>query len=445
MGDEKPIHREAKKVLNRMTKWAAGILIASSLTTMVWAQAAAPQWKDQGESDIGLSIPKETDPAKKLELLKKWEQQYPESAFQAQRTLMSAQALLAVLGAAYNKPAGDPSLAAGQKAGQQLIDKMDTYFAPSVKPDTLTDKQWTDARKASELQIHSILANIAQTNKDDPTAEAEYKKALALDPTQASTSYYLGSTIIREIIKTKDYTRFSEALYDLARSLAVTGPTELPAAGKAAATKALTTNYNNYHGDSSGMPELIKQAADSPQMPAGFHILSVIEIDEAKQKDHAAWAAAHPELEFWELIRETLKAKGDDFFATFKDVGVPPAPGETYKGGPMLKGTVVSQTAKDILVNVESPAGDCTLKFEDGVSIKGTIPPGTAIQFKGVVDSYVKEPYNLAILIQEPKDDLVGIPADVTFPLAAGKTGAKPATGAKKAAPKAPAKKAVAK
>ena len=100
-------------MLNRLTRLVAGLVIAGSLTTLVWAQAA-PAWKDQGESDIGLAAGNEKDPAKQLDLLKKWEQQYPESALKSQRTLMTAQALLAVMGGAYGKT--DPAvLAAGQK------------------------------------------------------------------------------------------------------------------------------------------------------------------------------------------------------------------------------------------------------------------------------------------------------------------------------------------
>ena len=109
----------------------------------------------------------------------------------------------------------------------------------------------------------------------------------------------------------------------------------------------------------------------------------------------------------------------------------------------MLKGTVVSvQNPKQILVNVNNSAGDAVLKFDD--NIKGEIPAGTALQFKGVVDAYTKDPaYVLTLVIQEPKTDIVGLPEGVTFvPDAAAKPkpGAKgpakaPATTTKKTAP----------
>ncbi len=423
-------------MLNRLTRFVAGVVIAGSLTALVWGQAA-PTWKDQGESDIGLAAGAEKDPAKQIELLKKWEQQYPASALKGQRTYMYMNAYVQIMGAAYGKPAGSPDLAAGQKAAQQLRDHLNEYFDASVKPAQATQAQWDGARKTVELQIPSVLAYIAQVNKDDTTAEAEYKKVLAVDPTQASISYQLGATIIREMIASKDTGRYSEAIYDFARALSVTGPNALPAAGKDAADKALKKYYQGYHGSTDGIDELQKQAASAPLPPAGFHIKSIVEIEEEKEKNHAAWAAQHPDLEFWENIRTALTAQGDAYFANLKDVGFPPPAGDAYKGPSMFKGKVISQpNAKQILVSVDNvPTGDCILKFED--NIKGTIPADTELQFKGVVDSYTKDPsYVLTLNIQEPKTDLVGLPDGVTFvPDAA----AKPKPGAKgaKAAPKA--------
>lgn len=439
MGGGKPLKREAMNVLNRLTRLVAGVVIAGSLTALVWAQAA-PTWKDQGESDIGLAAGAEKDPAKQLDLLKKWEQQYPESALKGQRSYMTMNALVQIMGAAYGKPAGAPELASGQKAAQQLNDHFADYFSDAVKPAQATADQWAGAKKTVEIQMHSVLAYIAQTNKDDATAEAEYKKVLGIDPNQASVSYQLGATIIREMIASKDTTRYSEAIYDFARSIAVTGPAALPPAGKDAATKALNKYYPGYHGSSDGLDALMKQVASSALPPSGFHIQSVVEIEEAKEKDHAAWAAQHPDLDFWETVKAALTAQGDAYFSNLKDVGFPPAAGDTYKGPAMFKGKVISQpNSKQILVSIDNvPTGDCILKFED--NIKGTIPPDTEIQFKGVVDAYTKDPsYVLTLNIQEPKTDVTGLPDDIKFvaDAAAKPKAAAGAKGTTKAAPKA--------
>jgi len=110
-----------------------------------------------GESDIGLAAGNEKDPAQQLELLKKWEQQYPDSALKNQRTIMVAKAFLDVTEAAYGTTS--PSvLAAGQKAAQQLEDHFAEYFDDSVKPASATSDQWAAARRIAEMQVHLVLA-----------------------------------------------------------------------------------------------------------------------------------------------------------------------------------------------------------------------------------------------------------------------------------------------
>jgi hypothetical protein len=431
----------------------AGVVISGSLTVLVWGQAppanqaapankpAQPQWKDQGESDIGLAANNEKDPAKQLELLKKWEQQYPDSALKNQRMLMVAQAQLKILQSAY--PKTDPALlAAGQKAGQDLELHFKEYFDDANIPAGVTQDQWAKARAGTETQVHLIMAYIAGVQKNDQGAEDELKKLLAVDPNQAIASYQLGSTVLHEMSISKDLSRYSEALYDLARSLEVTGPTALTPQVKPQADASLKKQYTNYHGSAEGLDQLIQQTASAALPPAGFHLKSINDIEQEKAKDHAAWAAQHPDLDFWENIRSALTMQGDAYFANLKDVGFPPAQSDSYKGPAMFTGKVVSQPdPKQILVNVDNaPAGDCLLKFDD--NIKGTIPEGTELQFKGVVEAYTKDPaYVLTLQVQEPKTDLVGLPDDIKFvPDTAGAAKGRGATKAgTKTAPKAKA------
>jgi len=443
-------------VLNRLMRLVAGVVISGSLTALVWAQAAPagqaapanqaaqPQWKDQGESDIGFAANNEKDPVKQMELLKKWEQQYPDSALKSQRVLMMAQAQLKILQGAYQKT--DPAvLAAGQKAGQDLEARFKEYFDDANKPAGVTADAWAKARTQTEVQVHLIMAYIAGVQKNDKGAEEELKKLLQADPSQAIASYQLGLTILHEMSVTKDLSRYSEALYDLARSLQVTGPTALPPAVKTQADASLKKQYTNYHGSAEGLDQLTQQTASAALPPADFHLKSINDIEADKAKDHAAWAAQHPDLDFWENIKTALTTQGDAYFTNLKDVGFPPAQSDSYKGPAMFTGKVVSQPdPKQILVNVDNaPAGDCLLKFDD--NIKGTIPEGTELQFKGVVEAYTKDPnYVLTLQVQEPKTDLVGLPDDVKFvPDTAGAAKGRGATKAgTKAAPKAGTKAA---
>ena len=76
----------------------------------------------------------------------------------------------------------------------------------------------------------------------------------------------------------------------------------------------------------------------------------------------------------------------------------------------MFNAKVISQPSpKEILVNVDNLAGDATLKFE--TPLKGTVDPGTAFKFKGVIDSFLKDPYTLTFKAE--KEDIDGLPASL--------------------------------
>jgi hypothetical protein len=73
----------------------------------------------------------------------------------------------------------------------------------------------------------------------------------------------------------------------------------------------------------------------------------------------------------------------------------------------MFRAKVVSQPSpKELVVNVDSAVGDATLKFEAPLKM---VDPGTEMKFKGVVDSFVKDPYMLTFTAD--KEDVDGLPA----------------------------------
>jgi hypothetical protein len=395
---------EAKKVFDRLSKKLIGLVAVSVLGTAAWAQAPkAPAVKDQGEYDIAQKASKETDPQKKLDLLKEWEQKYPDSDFKGQRqmTIASAESQIAVKAL---QPGATPAdVAAAQKAAQDLIDNLDKYLAAENKPPNVSDDQWKQAKSTIEVQAHSVLASVAASKKDDATAEAEYKKVLTIDPNSASTAYSLGTLIYR----TKNVQRFPEAFFWIARSIEISGQEALTPQGKAAADKFLTDAYKGYHGDAAGLDDVKKTASSATSMPAGFTIQSQVDIANGKAAADADFAKSHPDIALWQQIRDALKAEGGDtYFTQIKDAEIPPA-GQAFM---MFSAKVVSQPSpKELLVNVDSAMGDATLKFEN--PLKGTVDPGTALKFKGVVDAFTKEPYMLSLNVE--KEDIDGLPASV--------------------------------
>jgi Tfp pilus assembly protein PilF len=383
-----------------------GLALVGVLPTGAWAQAPAagakaPAVKDQGEYDIAQAAGKETDPVKKLDLLHQWEQKYPDSEFKGTREVQiaSAESQIAMKALAAGATPADQD--AALKAAQDLIDNLNKYLAPENKPAAATDEQWAQAKHTIELQAHSVIAAVAAAKKDDAKAEAEYRKVLALDPNSASTAYSLGTLIYRQ----KKLERIPEALFWISRAVEISGGEALTAQGKAQADKFLKQAYEGYHGSDTGLDDLKKMASTATTMPPDLKIESQVDIAKKEEGNAAAFSAAHPDIALWRQIRDALKADdGAAYFEKVKGAEIPPQDG-AFK---MFNAKVVSQPSpKELLANVDNAVGDVTLKFEN--PLKGTIDPGTAFKFKGVVESFAKEPYMLTLTAD--KEDIDGLPA----------------------------------
>jgi hypothetical protein len=404
-----------------------GLLSVSTLPIAARAQAPAapakaPAAKDQGEFDIANAAAKETDPAKKLDLLHQWEQKYPDSDFKGQREVQIAQAESQIAAKALTPGTSAADMDAAQKAAQDLIDNLDKYLAPGNKPANVADAQWDQIKQTITVQAHMELAAVSASKKNDAVTEAEYRKVLALDPNSAPTAYSLGILIYRQ----RKIDRFPEAFFWIARGIELPGAEALDPKTKAAADKYLKQAYEGYHGDSTGLDDLKKMATSSATPPADLKIESQVDIAKKQEGDAAAFAAAHPDIALWRQIRDALKADGGQaYFEMVKGSLIPPQEGGTFK---MFKGKVVSQPSpKEVLLNVESAGGDVTLQFEN--PLKGMpLDPGTEVSFKGVVDAFVKDPYMLTLTAD--KEDVEGIPAAAFAGAPAPKP--RPRPGAKK-------------
>ena len=409
----------------------AGLAAVGILAATAWAQAPAPSYKDDAERDLVARIQAEKDSAAKLAELKEWDQKYPDSTFKGMRAIMIVQTEAPIAQAGLQPNVAGAAADAAQKAAQDLADNADKYFSSENKQPNVTDAQWAGVKQQITLTAHTVLASLGaakKTAEGDATAEAEYRKILALADS-GGVSYSLGSTIIREIARDKKTERYPEALYFVAHSLAVTGQNALPAANRPAVDKYLANAYNGFHGSNDGLDEL-KKTATAAQPPAGFTIKSVVDIAKGEDAEKAKFAQEHPDLNLWRTIRDALTAAdGQTYFeSSVKDAGLPPPDG-SFK---MFTTKVVEQKSpSELLVALDGDKADVSLQFDP--PLKGTIDPGTEVKFKGTVDSFQKEPYML-VFKDLGKEDVEGIPA-TAFPAGPAKAKAAPKAGPK-AAPK---------
>ena len=403
------------------------LIVSASLWVAASMAQQQPKVKDQGEYDIYNSVlQSQNDPNKQLQLLSTWKEKYPDSDFkvvradlfakdylalnqpaqavkEAQEALSinpkDATALVDILRAApYVQPASADVQKAGEDAANTVINNWD-----GCKPAGVSDADWSKAKGELEPLAKYTLGWVKMTQKDYTAAETPLRSALATSGNAlvqyGLATYWLGTALYLQH-------KVPEGLYEIARSVAYQQPGALALdEGMRAKAEAFLDNaYAGYHGDQSGLSELKQLAMKSPFPPDGFTIQSVQQIANDQQAADAAFAAQHPDIALWRLIRTTLQGDGGAgyFEQSMKAALIPPQTGDFKQ----FKAKVVSQpNPKELLVSLDDTAGDATLEF--AAPLRGKVDPGLEIEFSGTVEAYTKQPFNVRFTVE--KKDVTGL------------------------------------
>ena len=349
---------------------------------------AAPVVKDQGEYDAIQAVSKETDPVKKLDLLKAWQDKYPDSQFKNQRLLQFVDTWSKIATKALTtSPATPVILSAAKDAANSLISNLDAAFSTEAKPPAVTDDQWKQARGQVEQQAHMVLGYVALQNKDYPTAEAEFKTFAGLNDQNAQVAYWWGTAIASE----HQVPRTPEALYQFSRAVSISGAGALTPAGKKSADEYLTKSWNGYVGDddAKGLSDLKDLAAKSAVPPDDIDktILSVVEREKLKSGSDEQYLAAHPDVKLWRDLKATLTAAdGEEYFnKSVKGALIPQ----------VFNAKIVSWTPEtnptEVRISIEDPSGDAVIKYEKPLHAK--LNAGDAVTIKGNAMAFTKDPF----------------------------------------------------
>jgi tetratricopeptide (TPR) repeat protein len=437
-------------------KRATAIIALGTLALLtVWAQGQQKQWKDRAEYDLFEQIRKEASPQTKIDLLKQWQQKYPDSQWKDERytlmiqtyqTLGNAKGMLetakemvaadpkSVTGLYYLNlltiSMGDTSPAAldtGEKAAKGLLGLMDEVFSPAKKPAQVTDDQWKKERSNTEAVAYRTLGWVALQKQQYEDAEKNFIEVLKLNPADSQASLWAGTAIVRQ----KKLEKQGLALFDFARAAVYDGPgAAFDQKTRDQIKASFEKNYVNFHGDKNGMDEVLKLAASTAIPPAGFKIESK---DELLIKQEEELKKTNPNLALWISIkRELTGANGAQYFdSNLKNANIP---GGADIGGTKIekfKAKVVSsdppKRPKKVVVGISSPdMSEVTLVFENPLA--SAPEKGTDVEFSGVPVEFTADPFNLTFDV-EPKDvsGLATAPAKKAAPAPAP---------AKKAAPK---------
>ena len=404
----KKIRRGKNPVFNRFVKGLSGASLAFALSaggSVSFAQDAAapaagqaaaapagPKVKDQGEYDALTAAQKETDPVKKLALLQAWQDKYPDSEYKGPRLLAFMNTWVQIAAKTLQTTPTPDTLAQGKTASQSLLDNLDKAFSSDSKPAAVTDDQWKAARSQVEQQAHMTLGWIALQNKDYPGAEDEFKKFIALNDQNGQVAYWLGTAIASQ----HKVERTPEALYQFARAASISGPAALSDAGKKTASDYLAKAYAGYHGDDpKGLQDLKDMAAKNAMPPSDFKILSVVDIEKAKQGGEEAYLAAHPDIKLWRDLKATLTAAdGDAYFDKSVKGAIIPK---------VFNAKIVSWTPEtnpaEIKISIDDQQGDANIKYEKPIHAK--LEMNQAITIEGYAESYTKDPFSITFKGEE--------------------------------------------
>lgn len=388
-------------MLNRIIKTFMGVSLVACVA-LAQDKPAAPQKqaKDQVEFGLMTDLNKETDPSKKIPILDQWTEKYPDTSFKQERNYYYMDTYSKIVSKGLQANASADAVDAALKAAQTLIDKADTFFSAENKLPNVTDDQWAQAKKQVLTQAHGALVTIATNKKDFPTAEAEYKKLIAMDEGNALMYSSLAGVIMSE----KNVARYPDAIYLYARAVSLAGPGAIKdEATKKALSDYLTRIYTNYHGGGDGLDDVKAKAVTAPFPSSDFHIKSVTEISMEANSSAEAFAKSFPEIMVWRGLKDQLTAAGgDDYFKNMKDAEI---------AG--LKGKVVSQNGqKELLISMDyatpetEKKPELTMKFE--TALKGQVEPGTLLTFAAVPDSYTKDPFMVVVTAEKAKVDGLG-------------------------------------
>jgi len=401
--------------LKRLTIAVTAIALAGVLAWGQQQQQQKSPWKDRAEYDLYNSIVKEKDPSKKLQLLDTYMKKYPDTNFKLNIYLMytqtyqalkqpekmyeSAQKILELdpeniqglyfltsLTASMAKT--DPDfLARGERAAKKLIDKI----SKMEKPAKLSEEAWKKQRDSLLILGHQTLGWIAMTRKDNLEAERQFRQVLKLQPRNGQVSYWLGTVILAQ----RNPDKQSEAFFHFARAVALKGEGAMPEQARQEVEKYLRKIYVTFHGDESGLDDMLQLASQQPFPPEGFIVKSKEQIAIEKEEK---LRRENPMLYMWLKMKEQLEApNGVEYFKN-----------EVYNAAlPELRGYLIAQSPAQrpdtlVLGISDRSTREVTLKLVDE-AFRYPAPRGTVIRFQCVPRRFTQQPFNLGFDCEKAK------------------------------------------
>lgn len=368
--------------------------------------------KDQQEYELINKSFKETDAAKKLQLLDQWKEKYPETAFdierirlymasyqqtnQSEKAVATAKELLEKVpddfSANFTIASLTPflgktdagTLEDGVEAAQALLNGgIEKQFAASNKPAQVSAQQWEEAKQQALVSAHQTLGWVAMQRKQNETAEEHFETVLKLNPSSAQVSYWHGQVVLAQADPDKN----TKAMFSFARAATYDGPGSLSPEGRQKVDEYVTQLYTKFAGTDEGLAEMKAKAKTQPFPDEGFEIKSAavrkFEHEQRMRKEHPL------RYVFIDLKANLLGPNGDQVWADLRG-----------KLTPEMRLIVVSSSPANApntlnLTSTEGGPVEVTVNLEN--RLRNAPRRGSEVTFEGVAANLRKDPFRLTL------------------------------------------------
>ena len=146
------------------------------------------------------------------------------------------------------------------------------------KPEQMTPEQFEKQKEGPRTLFTYTIGYAAMQMKDYPAAIENFKTVLGWNPTDAATHYQLARAYLQQ-----EPAQFEDGAWELARAIA------LKVSGEAQIRNYMRAQLQRYQQTAcekeidAQINELIALAVSSPQRPAGHHIPTAAELEEARK------------------------------------------------------------------------------------------------------------------------------------------------------------------
>ena len=388
------------------------------------AQPEGPQWKDREEYDAYQAAYGATDPAEKLKALEAWKEKYPETDYEVQRRLMYLDAYQGLQQPAELYDAalelvgmgrdtlGDPNYLRGaylittltmsmQRTEAQYLANGEKYAREVLeiangmqRPAEMAEAAWTTQIQGIKVSAQTTVGWIAMQRKNYPVAERELRTLLEMDPQNGQASYWLGTVLLAQ----RDPQKQFQAFWQFARAGHMTGEGAMPAANRKTVADYLADIYTKFHGDDSGLDELIQQAQQRTFSPQGFSVKSAEQIAVEKENE---LLRTNPDLYAWRNTKNELTGPdGMQFYQTRMNDSLVSLVGYVISQDPPERPTTLvlglsDRTTREVTLHLDQP-------------YRYPAARGTRLRFQAVPTSFTQEPFML--VMDAEQDNISGWP-----------------------------------